>query len=121
MQAAVCTTPVRHFRPSTVWKDHTSEKNLSRIHLRLFEVLEKRTFATTDPRGFLATHHNGKGIILDEIQHAPDLLSYIQTYVDEHSILGSFVITGSHNFLIMRPFRKHLPAELPLGRCSPCP
>ena len=61
---------------------------------------DTRTFALTDPRGFLATHDNAYGIILDEIQHAPDLLSYIQTIVDREKKPGYFVLTGSQNFLI---------------------
>jgi uncharacterized protein len=39
--------------------------------------------------------------ILDEIQHVPDLLSYIQAAVDEDPVTGRFVLTGSQNFLHM--------------------
>ncbi len=33
---------------------------------------------------------------MDEIQRAPELLSYIQTIVDEEMLNGRFVLTGSH-------------------------
>jgi len=48
----------------------------------------------SDPRGFF----NGlkKGIILDEIQNAPELLSYIQGIVDNMNENGRFILTGSH-------------------------
>ena len=53
-----------------------------------------RQAAKEDPRGFLNRYNNK--VILDEIQRAPELLSYIQTLVDEHNTPGRFVLTGSH-------------------------
>ena len=38
-------------------------------------------FAKTDPRGFLSQYKNGA--ILDEIQRAPHLFSYLQQVLDE--------------------------------------
>src|SRR5690606_37624453 len=63
------------------------------------EDLDVRRFAISDPREFLNIYKNDYGIILDEIQHAPDLLSYIQTEVDETQKVGSFILIGSQNFL----------------------
>lgn len=40
-----------------------------------------RQAAKLDPRGFLAKFQNG--VIIDEVQHVPELLSYIQAIVDE--------------------------------------
>jgi len=54
---------------------------------------DHREFATQDPRGFLRRY--GDGVILDEIQRAPSLLSYIQGNVDERRENGLFVLTGS--------------------------
>lgn len=53
-----------------------------------------RLAATTDPRGFLSGFPEGG--ILDEIQHLPELLSYIQGVVDRKKSTGMFVLTGSH-------------------------
>jgi len=64
------------------------------------EELDNRSFAQTDPREFLATHGNKNGLIIDEIQHVPSLLSYIQTIVDAKDRPGYYVLTGSQNFLI---------------------
>ncbi len=60
---------------------------------------EQREFAATDPRGFLARF--GDGAIIDEVQHCPDLLSYLQGIVDEHRRMGEFVLTGSQQFGLM--------------------
>jgi len=59
-----------------------------------------RDTAHTDPRGFLTEYPSESGIILDEIQHAPHLLSYMQTIVDREKKNGFFIVTGSQNFLV---------------------
>ena len=60
---------------------------------------DERDFATTDPRGFLRRFK--KGIILDEVQRVPELLSYIQTMVDFEGKAGKFILTGSNQFNLM--------------------
>lgn len=62
------------------------------------ENIDAREFAEGDPRGFLA--HYPKGAILDEVQRAPGLFSYIQGIVDRKKISGQFILTGSQNFLL---------------------
>jgi predicted AAA+ superfamily ATPase len=64
------------------------------------ENIEERNFAINDPKGFLAKYPNGA--ILDEIQKAPDLLSYIQTIVDDKNREGIYILTGSHQFEMMK-------------------
>ena len=58
------------------------------------EALDVREAADLDPRGFLEKYP--EGAILDEIQRAPKLLSYIQIIVDEAEQKGMFILTGSH-------------------------
>lgn len=58
------------------------------------EALDIRELAEADPRAFLEEYP--EGAILDEIQRAPGLLSYIQPLVDERQEKGLFVLTGSH-------------------------
>jgi len=53
-----------------------------------------RKQATDDPRGFLSSI--GQGVILDEIQRVPQLLSYLQGIIDEKRTPGQFILTGSH-------------------------
>lgn len=59
------------------------------------EPLDTRELVRADPRGFLAGHPDGA--VIDEIQHVPELLSYIQADVDEDPRPGRFVLTGSQN------------------------
>jgi predicted AAA+ superfamily ATPase len=60
-----------------------------------FEALDVREFATHDPRGFLADYPSGA--ILDEVEHVPELLSYLQGDVDEDPKPGRFILTGSQH------------------------
>ena len=53
-----------------------------------------RLYAIEDPRGFLNDYR--KNVILDEVQRVPQLLSYIQTIVDEDNLKAQFILTGSH-------------------------
>ena len=50
-------------------------------------------FAINDARGFIDQFP--EGAIIDEIQNAPKLLSYIQVIVDEKKQNGLFILTGS--------------------------
>lgn len=58
------------------------------------EFPDVRAAALEDPRSFL--EKLPEGAILDEIQRAPQLLSYIQPIVDEKDQKGMFILTGSH-------------------------
>lgn len=64
------------------------------------EDLDMRELANADPRRFLQDFPTDAGLILDEIQHAPSLLSYIQTIVDREKRNGFFIVTGSQNLLV---------------------
>jgi uncharacterized protein len=75
------------------------------------EATDVRSFALEDPRGFLARYPGP--VIVDEAQRAPDLLSYVQTAVDEDAAPGRFVLTGSQNFLLMEKVAQTL-----AGRCA---
>ena len=55
---------------------------------------DTRLYASEDPRGFLKEYR--KYTILDEVQRVPQLLSYIQTIVDEDNLKAQFILTGSH-------------------------
>ena len=67
----------------------------------LLEELDQRDFALSDPKGFLEYYsREGKGVIIDEAQHAPQLFSYIQGIVDKKKQPGQFILSGSQNFLL---------------------
>ncbi len=58
------------------------------------ESLRTGELAETDPIGFLDRFPDG--VILDEIQRVPKLLSEIQVRVDNSKMNGMFILTGSH-------------------------
>jgi hypothetical protein len=70
------------------------------------EAPDDRRFAIEDPRGFLAAYKDGA--VLDEIQRAPDLVSYLQTMVDEDPTPGRFIITGSQQFQVRESLSQSL-------------
>lgn len=80
---------------------------------------DKRSAAINDPRTFLKMHHNDHGLIIDEFQYAPDLLSYIQTIVDEEQHQGYFVLTGSQNFLMNQAISQSLAGRVSLYTLLP--
>lgn len=45
--------------------------------------------------------HSGKGLIIDEAQHVPELFSHLQLVVDERNQSGEFILTGSQQYLLM--------------------
>ncbi len=63
------------------------------------EFPDTRTQVMDDPRLFLSSHK--EGIVIDEVQRVPELFSYIQGIVDEKKKNGSFILTGSQNFLLL--------------------
>ena len=71
-----------------------------------------RQFAQNDPRGFLANYPDG--VILDEIQRAPLLPSYLQTLVDQDPQAARYVLTGSQQFELMTQVSQ----SLEIGRAS---
>lgn len=79
-----------------------------------------RMQAVSDPRTFLKNFP--APVILDEIQYAPELPSYIQGIVDEHrNRYGQYILTGSQNFLLMEKVSQSLAgraALLTLNTCS---
>lgn len=81
------------------------------------EQPEIRQFAKDDPKGFLATIPDGA--ILDEIQRASELLSYIQVIVDEKNIPRQFILTGSQQFEVMNTINQSLSGRTALLKLLP--
>ena len=76
------------------------------------ENADIRSLALADPRGFLDNMLNEPGVILDEFQHAPALLSYLQTIVDTRYRPGFFILTGSQNFLLNQAITQSLAGRI---------
>lgn len=69
------------------------------------EDYDVRSMAQNDPLGFL-NQTNG-GMIIDEVQRVPELLSYIQGIVDDRPE-RRFVLSGSSNFLLLKTVSQSL-------------
>ncbi len=80
-------------------------KNYHYINL---ENLDIREAALLDPRGFLEKLLHFPGVIIDEFQNAPTLLSYMQVIVDREKRQGFFILTGSQNFLMNQSISQSL-------------
>jgi predicted AAA+ superfamily ATPase len=76
-----------------------------------FENQDTVLLAIRDPRAFLSAYKNGA--VFDEIQRAPQLLSYLQELVDAHKKkAGLFVITGSQNLLLLETITQTLAGRI---------
>ncbi len=80
------------------------------------EAPDVRARAIEDPRSFLAQSDR---LILDEIQRAPELLSYIQGLVDADPRPGRFILTGSQNLLLMESVSQTLAGRTAFLRLYP--
>ena len=81
------------------------------------EAPDQRDFAESDPRGFLAQFNDGA--IIDEVQHVPALMSYLQVIADERGENGLFVLTGSEQFRLSDAINQSLAGRTALLRLLP--
>ncbi|MHB2156515.1 ATP-binding protein [Calditrichota bacterium GD2] len=76
-----------------------------------------REMATIDPRAFLKTVETGA--ILDEIQRAPELLSYLQQIIDASTEKGKYILTGSNQFSLLNTISQSLAGRTVLLKLLP--
>jgi hypothetical protein len=81
------------------------------------EAPDERRFALEDPRGFLARFP--EGAVLDEVQRAPELVSYLQGIVDERPKNGRWILTGSQHFVLTRALSQSLAGRVALLELFP--
>ena len=91
---------------SQAGKTTLAQQGLEGYDYANLEHPETRQFAIDDPKAFLA-QFKGK-VVLDEIQRVPQLLSYIQTIVDDQKREGQFVLTGSHQLALQEAISQSL-------------
>jgi predicted AAA+ superfamily ATPase len=77
-----------------------------------------RREALQDPRGLLSRYPDGA--VLDEVQRAPELLSYLQDNVDNHpEARGRWILTGPHNLLLLQGISQSLAGRTALLHLLP--
>lgn len=62
--------------------------------------LQERALAKQDPEMFLKLHK--PPVLIDEVQYAPELFSYIKIEIDKGAKAGSFWLTGSQSYKLMK-------------------
>ena len=80
-------------------------KGTNRRYVTL-DDLNERNLAKTDPELFLQMHK--PPVLIDEVQYAPELFSYIKIHVDKTHAPGDFWLTGSQVFRLMKGVQESL-------------
>ncbi|MCL2793528.1 MAG: ATP-binding protein [Spirochaetaceae bacterium] len=92
-------------------------KEKERKYISLDDIAA-RDLAQSDPKAFLQKY--APPVIIDEVQYAPNLFSYIKIWVDEHrykykfdkkksaNSAGAFWLTGSQKFTLMKGIQESL-------------
>ena len=80
-------------------------ENTERGYVSL-DDLNERNIAKNDPELFLQLHK--PPILIDEVQYAPELFTYIKIHVDTHHEPGAFWLTGSQTFKLMNGIQESL-------------
>lgn len=74
--------------------------------------LSERNLAQTDPELFLQLHK--PPVLIDEVQYAPELFTYIKIQADKNHEPGAFWLTGSQVFKLMRGVQESLAGRVGL-------
>lgn len=79
---------------------------------------QKRELAKNDPELFLSYYQSP--VIIDEIQYAPGLLSYIKMKVDQNRrTYGQYILTGSQTFQVMEGVSESLAGRVAIFHLFP--
>ena len=106
--ACILVSGPRQVGKTTVLKE-LSENNREYI---TFDDLEERRLAQKDPAMFLQIHK--MPMLIDEVQYAPEIFSYIKIAIDNGAKPGSFWITGSQSFKMMELAQESLAGRVAL-------
>ena len=83
--------------------ERTMNKNRSYVTL---DDLKARALAKSDPQRFI--EENPPPVIIDEVQYAPELFTYIKIYADKAKKNGLFWLTGSQKYRLMKGVQESL-------------
>lgn len=78
--------------------------------------LNERALAKADPEMFLAMHP--APVLIDEVQYAPELFPYIKMRIDNGAPAGSYWLTGSQAFKLMKLAQESLAGRVALLHLS---
>lgn len=83
----------------------------------LLDEMDVRAFALEDPREFLEKHP--PPVIIDEIQNAPNLLTYIKARTEKEKKPGQWVLTGSQQWALMKGIGETLAGRIAIFHLYP--
>lgn len=93
-------------------------KQLPNYQYITLDDMLSRELALNDPLLFLSQHK--APLIIDEIQYAPNLLSYIKMIIDENRHqYGQYVLTGSQMFQMMQGVSETLAGRIAVFKLYP--
>ena len=114
--AAILLTGPRQAGKTTMLRRLAEKENIGRGYVTLDDLAE-RDMAKNDPALFLQLHK--PPVLIDEVQYAPELFTYIKIHIDEHHTPGAFWMTGSQIFRLMRGVQESLVGRVALLHMSP--
>ena len=82
-----------------------------------FEDPDVLLMANEDPRLFLS--QNSGNCIFDEAQRFPEIFSWLQSHVDKSNREGLYILSGSHNFLLMEKVSQTLAGRTAILKLLP--
>ena len=114
--SAILLTGPRQSGKTTMLRRLAEKENIGRDYVSL-DDLTLREMAKNDPKMFLQLHK--PPVLIDEVQYAPELFTYIKIYIDEHHNPGDFWLTGSQIFRLMKGVQESLAGRVALLHMSP--
>ena len=114
--SAILLTGPRQSGKTTMLKRLAEKEGIGREYVTL-DDLSARDMAKNDPALFLQLHK--PPILIDEVQFAPELFTYIKIHIDKYHNPGDFWMTGSQIFRLMRGVSESLAGRAALLHMSP--
>ncbi len=114
--SAILITGPRQSGKTTMLKMLAEKENIGREYVTL-DDLSVREMAKNDPAMFLQFHK--PPVLIDEVQYAPELFTYIKIHIDKNHTPGDFWMTGSQIFRLMRGVQESLAGRVALLHMSP--
>lgn len=114
--SAILLTGPRQAGKTTMLRSIAEKENIGREYVSL-DDLNTRDMARNDPALFLQIHK--PPVLIDEVQYAPELFTYIKIHIDKQREPGAFWMTGSQIFRLMQGVRESLAGRVALLHMSP--
>ncbi len=114
--SAILITGPRQSGKTTMLKRLAEKENIGREYVTLDDIFT-RELAKSDPAMFMQLHK--PPVLIDEVQYAPELFTYIKIQIDKNHNPGDFWMTGSQIFRLMKGVQESLAGRVALLHMSP--